>query len=202
MSQEIKSKNIVWHQGHVLTAEREKILGQKGCIVWFTGFSGSGKSTVSTAVEKKILEAGKNAFVLDGDNVRHGLNSNLGFSEDDRKENIRRIGEVAKLFCCAQVITLTAFISPYRADRDLVRGLVNEGQFIEVFCDAKLESCEKRDPKGLYKKARAGEIKDFTGISAPYEAPLHPELVLKTDEEDIEASAERVLQYLKNKKII
>jgi adenylylsulfate kinase len=199
---EIKSKNIHWHHGKLIPEEREKKLGQKGAVIWFTGLSASGKSTVAREVELALVENGKNAYVLDGDNIRHGLNKNLGFSPEDRTENIRRIGEVAKLFCEANVITLTAFISPYRADRDMIRKLISEGRFFEVYCDLPIEICEQRDPKGLYKKARAGEIPDFTGISAPYEAPLNPELVLKTGTETLEESTRRVLNLLVEKGII
>jgi adenylylsulfate kinase len=197
-----KSKNIVWHHGKLTVQDREKYLDQKGAVVWFTGLSASGKSTVAREVELALVENSINAYVLDGDNIRHGLNSNLGFSPEDRKENIRRIGEVAKLFCEANVVTLTAFISPYKADRDLARKLVPPGQFFEIFCDASVEVCESRDPKGLYKKAKAGEIPEFTGISAPYEAPEKPELVLKTGEETLEESTRRVLDILAEKGII
>lgn len=190
------SKNIVWHHGKLTQAEREAKLGQKGAVVWFTGLSGSGKSTVAREVELALVENKKNAFVLDGDNIRHGLNRNLGFSPEDRKENIRRIGEVSKLFYEANAVVLTAFISPYRADRQLARDVVPAGRFFEVFCDASIETCEKRDTKGLYKKARAGEIPEFTGISAPYEAPEKPELVLKTGQESLEESTRRVLDLL------
>ena len=168
---ESKSTNITWHEGHVTRKEREKILGQRGVTVWLTGLSGSGKSTVATAAEQVVLSKDKLAYVLDGDNVRHGLNKNLGFSPEDRTENIRRIGEVAKLFNDSGVVVFTAFISPYREDRDAVRALMAEGDFVEVWVDADVATCEERDPKGLYKKARAGEIPEFTGISAPYEAP-------------------------------
>ncbi len=197
-----KSKNITWHHGKLSSEDREKNLGQKGAVVWFTGLSASGKSTVAREVEHALVENGLNAYVLDGDNIRHGLNSNLGFSPEDRKENIRRVGEVAKLFCEANVVAMTAFISPYKADRDLARKLLLPGQFFEIFCDASVEVCEQRDPKGLYKKAKAGEIPEFTGISAPYEAPERPELVLKTGEETLEESARRVLQMLAERGII
>lgn len=197
------SKNIVWHHGKLTDAQRETKLGQKGVVIWFTGLSGSGKSTVAREVELALVENGKNAFVLDGDNIRHGLNSNLGFSPEDRKENIRRIGEVAKLFSQSNVIALTAFISPYKADRDTVRGLLPAGQFIEVYCEASVEACEARDTKGLYKKARAGQIPEFTGISAPYEAPDKPELVLETGgKESVEQSTMKVLKLLQEKGII
>lgn len=197
-----KSQNIVWHHGKLTPQAREEKLGQKGAVVWFTGLSASGKSTVAREVELALVENGINAYVLDGDNIRHGLNSNLGFSPEDRKENIRRIGEVAKLFSEANVVVLTAFISPYRADRDLARKLLPAGTFFEVFCDAGLEVCEQRDPKGLYKKARAGEIPEFTGISAPYEAPEQAELTLKTGKETLEESTRRVLSLLAERAII
>ena len=197
------SKNIVWHHGKLTDAEREAKLGQKGAVVWFTGLSGSGKSTVAREVELALVENGRNAYVLDGDNIRHGLNNNLGFSPEDRKENIRRIGEVSKLFCQSNVITLTAFISPYKADRDVVRALLPEGRFFEVYCAASVEACEARDAKGLYKKAREGKIPEFTGISAPYEAPERPELVLQTGgQETVEQSARKVLELLQKKGII
>lgn len=194
--QEPVSKNIHWHHGKLTAEERVDKLGQKGAVVWFTGLSGSGKSTVAREVELALIENGINAYVLDGDNIRHGLNKNLGFSPEDRKENIRRIGEVAKLFSEANVVVLTAFISPYREDRDLARSLLPEGTFFEVLCEAPLEVCEERDPKGLYKKARAGEIPEFTGISAPYEAPEKAEMVLRTDDESLEQSTHRVLDLL------
>ena len=196
------SKNIHWHHGKLTPGQRSEKLGQRGAVLWFTGLSGSGKSTVAREVELALVENGKNAYVLDGDNIRHGLNSNLGFSPADRTENIRRIGQVAKLCCEANVIVPTAFIPPERADRDSARALLPPGAFFEIFCDAPLEVCEARDPKGLYKKARAGEIPEFTGISAPYEAPVKPELVLKTGEEDLEASTRRVLELLSKSGII
>jgi len=197
-----KSKNILWHHGKLTSKVREEKLGQRGAVVWLTGLSASGKSTVAREVELALVENGLNAYVLDGDNIRHGLNANLGFSPEDRKENIRRIGEVAKLFCEANVVVLTAFISPYQADRDLARQLVPQGQFFEIFCDAGLKVCEQRDPKGLYKKARAGEIPEFTGISAPYEAPERPELILKTGQESLEESTRRVLDLLADRGMI
>ncbi len=199
---EKKATNIVWHEHKVGKGEREKLLGQKGVVIWFTGLSGSGKSTVANEVAYRLHKEGKLAYVLDGDNVRHGLNKNLGFSPEDRAENIRRISEVANLFADAGIITLTAFISPYRKDRDFCRELLGEGRFIEIYVKASIETCEKRDPKGLYKKARSGEIKEFTGISAPYEAPLKPELTLDADNQTIEEETETVLNYLKEKKII
>jgi adenylylsulfate kinase len=176
----IKATNVTWHEGHVSREEREKLLNQKGALIWTTGLSGSGKSTIAYTLEHALVQRGHLCYVLDGDNIRHGLNKNLGFSAEDREENIRRLGEVGKLFVDTGVITITAFISPYRADRDTARETVGPDSFFEVLCDAPLEVCEQRDPKGLYKKARAGEIKGFTGIDDPYEAPLNPELVIDT----------------------
>ena len=176
----IKATNITWHEGHVGREEREKMLNQKGALIWFTGLSGSGKSTIAYTLEHALIQRGHLAYVLDGDNIRHGLNKNLGFSAEDRTENIRRIAEVGALFIDTGVITLTAFISPYKADRDAARETVGEGNFFEVFCDTPLAVCEERDPKGLYKKARAGEIKGFTGNDDPYEAPDKPEMVIDT----------------------
>jgi adenylylsulfate kinase len=193
---EQKATNVHWHEHRVSSADRKKLMGHKGCILWFTGLSASGKSTVANTVDHKLHVLGKHTYILDGDNIRHGLNKNLGFSATDRAENIRRIGEVAKLFADAGIITLTAFISPYRADRDAVRALMPAGEFIEVFVDASLETCEKRDPKGLYKKARAGELKGFTGIDDPYEAPLKPELVLDSNTKGIDALADEVIAFL------
>ena len=197
-----KATNITWHEGAITTEDRERLLNNKGVVIWFTGLSGSGKSTVAHRVEEQLFEGGHLSYVLDGDNVRHGLNKNLGFSPEDREENIRRIGEVAKLFIEAGVITMTAFISPYRADRDKARQLVNDGEFIEIYVKVPLDVAEERDPKGLYKKARTGEIKEFTGISAPYEEPLNPEIVIDTSLLNEEESAAEVLDYLKEKKII
>ncbi|HJT30690.1 MAG TPA: adenylyl-sulfate kinase [Pirellulales bacterium] len=206
--------NVHWHEHSVTRPEREKLNGHQGCVIWFTGLSGCGKSTVANLVDHKLHSQGKRSFVLDGDNVRHGLNAGpgmlkerhgdefakrfgLGFSAQDREENIRRIGAVAKLFCDAGLITLTAFISPYRRDRDAVRASLAAGDFIEVLVDAPLEICESRDPKGLYKKARAGELKGFTGIDDPYEAPAKPELVLDAAHKDAETLAEEVIAYLR-----
>jgi adenylylsulfate kinase len=196
---ESKSTNITWHQGQVERKDREKLLGQRGTTLWLTGLSGSGKSTVAVAAEKALLQRGQLAYVLDGDNVRHGLNKNLGFSPEDRTENIRRIAEVAKLFTDAGVIALTSFISPYRADRDAARAIFAPGDFVEVHVSTSLETCEERDPKGLYKKARAGQIPDFTGISAPYEAPERPELVLDTGALSVAESVASLLRYLEEK---
>jgi len=199
---EQKATNIVWHQGAVTRNDREKVNGNKGCIVWLTGLSGSGKSTVAVALEKTLWSRGVRSYILDGDNVRHGLNKNLGFSPADRTENIRRIGEVAKLFVDAGMVAITAFISPYRADRDQVRALMQPGDFVEVHVDCPVEVCEQRDVKGLYKKARAGEIKEFTGISAPYEAPSKPELTINTSGQTVEASALQILGYLERAGIV
>ncbi len=195
---EIKATNITWHEGHVSRDEREKLLKQKGVLIWMTGLSGSGKSTVAYTLEHALVQRGHLAYVLDGDNVRHGLNKNLGFSAEDRAENIRRIGEVAKLFADTGVITITAFISPYRKDRDANRELLGEGNFIEVFCKAPLEVCEERDPKGLYKKARAGELKGFTGIDDPYDEPLNAEIVIQTDQTSPQDAAAAILASLES----
>jgi len=194
-----KATNITWHEGSVSRADREQLLGQRGVTIWLTGLSGSGKSTIAVAAEGVLIERGRLAYVLDGDNVRHGLNKNLGFSPEDRSENIRRIGEVAKLFTDAGAIVFSSFISPYRADRDAVRALMGPGDFVEVYVDAPVETCEGRDVKGLYKKARAGEIPEFTGISAPYEAPEKPELVLDTDRQSVKESVAQVIAYLEEK---
>ncbi|MCF8242834.1 MAG: adenylyl-sulfate kinase [Melioribacteraceae bacterium] len=197
---EVKATNVHWHEGQIKQEDRERANGHKGVCMWYTGLSGSGKSTIAVKVEEKLFEKGIKTYILDGDNIRHGLNKNLGFSPEDRTENIRRIGEVSKLFVDAGVMVMTAFISPYREDRDKVRELLKEGEFVEVFVDASIETCEERDPKGLYKKARAGEIKEFTGISAPYEEPSNPELVLNTTEEtDVDKNAEKVVKFLEEK---
>ncbi|GMU80795.1 MAG: adenylyl-sulfate kinase [Phycisphaerales bacterium] len=203
MSKQIAT-NITWHEGHVDRAARYALLEQKGATVWFTGLSGSGKSTVAYTIEHALVERGHLAYVLDGDNIRHGLNKNLGFSPEDRTENIRRIGEVAKLFADTGVITFTSFISPYRGDRDLVRKLHEDAKlpFIEIWVKAAVEVCETRDPKGLYKKARAGEIKEFTGISAPYEEPLKPELVLETATMSPQECAVAVMDYLASRELL
>ena len=191
-----KSTNIHWHGAEVTQDEREKLRHQKGCVVWFTGLSGSGKSTVAYRVEQLLLERGKGVYVLDGDNVRHGLCKDLGFSEADRVENIRRVGEVAKLMTEAGLIVLVSFISPYRAERQMVRELFAEGEFLEIFVDTPLEICERRDPKGLYRKAREGLIPNFTGISSPYEPPEAPELRLDTNVLSVEQCVLRVLKFL------
>src|SRR5580693_1432997 len=193
---EQKATNITWHEHKDSRADRSKLYAHTGAVLWFTGLSACGKSTVANTVDHLLHSRGKHTFVLDGDNVRHGLNKNLGFSAEDRAENIRRIGEVAKLFTEAGTIALTAFISPYKADRDALRALLAPGEFIEIFVNASVETCEKRDPKGLYKKARAGEIKNFTGISDPYEAPQKPELVLDSDSKGIDDLAYEVVAYL------
>ena len=198
---EQKATNITWHQHALSREDRETLLKQKGVLLWFTGLSASGKSTVANEVTYQLHQMGKLTYVLDGDNIRHGLNKNLGFSPEDREENIRRISEVGNLFADAGLITTTAFISPYRKDRDFARQLLGDGRFIEIFVKASVETCEKRDPKGLYQKAKTGEIKEFTGISAPYEEPLKPELVLDADAMTIEEEVKMVLDYLKEKKI-
>lgn len=193
---EQKSTNITWHEHKVGKAERAELNGHNGAVLWFTGLSACGKSTIANTVDHLLHVRGIHTFVLDGDNIRFGLNKNLGFSAEDRAENIRRIGEVAKLFADAGVITLTAFISPYRADRDKVRELLQPGEFVEIYVKASVETCEQRDPKGLYKKARAGEIKGFTGIDDPYEAPEKPELILDSDNRGIDELASEVVSYL------
>ena len=192
----IKATNVTWHEGHVGREEREKLLGQAGALIWMTGLSGSGKSTIAYTLEHALIQRGHLSYVLDGDNIRHGLNKNLGFSAEDREENIRRIGEVGKLFVDTGVITITAFISPYRADRNIARDTVGKDCFFEVFCDAPLEVCEKRDPKGLYKKARAGEIKGFTGIDDPYERPENPEMVIDTSQTSPQEAAVALCEML------
>lgn len=207
--------NVHWHEHSVSRSERETLNGHRGCVVWFTGLSACGKSTISNLVDHKLHSLGVRSFVLDGDNVRHGLNAGpgmlkerhgeefskrfgLGFSAQDREENIRRIGAVAKLFCDSGVVALTAFISPYRRDRDAVRAVMGQGDFIEIFVDAPIEVCEARDPKGLYKKARAGELKGFTGIDDPYEAPVKPELVLDSAKKTADVLADEVISYLRS----
>lgn len=196
MSDAPKAQNIVWHETTVSRAERESINGHKAATIWLTGLSGSGKSTLANLLEKALWERGARAYVLDGDNVRHGLNKDLGFSPEDRTENIRRIGEVAALFTDAGVINITAFISPYREDRDQARACAKNSPFLEVFVDCDLDECERRDPKGLYKKARAGEIPEFTGISAPYEAPEKAELTVNTTRQSEAESTQAILSYL------
>ncbi len=191
-----KSQNITWHRPIITKEDKERLLNQKAFTLWFTGLSRSGKSTLAAEVEKRLYERGCLTFILDGDNIRHGLNRNLGFSPEDREENIRRIGEVAHLFSQAGIINMAAFISPYRSDRKKARDLAKEGEFIEVFCRCSLEACEKRDRKGVYKKARAGEISEFTGISATYEEPENPEITVHTDRETIEEDVNKIISYL------
>jgi len=201
---ETKSTNITWHEGEVSKEERYRNMGQKGATLWMTGLSGSGKSTIAVALEKVLMQRGKHAYRLDGDNIRHGLNKNLGFSAEDRAENIRRIGEVAKLFADAGMLAVSSFISPYRADRDGVRKLHDDAKlaFIEVYIDCPLEEAEKRDPKGLYKKARAGQIKGFTGIDDPYEAPTNAELHIRTDKSSVEQSVKSIMDMLEKKGLL
>lgn len=194
-----KATNIKWHHGKITKDDRIKLMRQKGVTIWLTGLSGSGKSTIAVELEHALLENKHLAYILDGDNIRHGLNKNLGFSPEDRTENIRRIGEVAKLFTDANMIAITAFISPYRQDRDNVRKLLQNGEFVEVYIKCPLEVCEQRDTKGLYKKARAGEVKEFTGISAPYEEPLNPELTIDTSKMTVDESTRAVLNFLEGK---
>jgi len=198
----MKTPNTIYHNATVTRERRNQLNGHKSAVIWFTGLSGSGKSTLAHSVEEELHNLDCKTFVLDGDNVRHGLSSNLTFSDNDRKENIRRIGEAAKLMMEAGVITITAFISPFKKDRNLVRQLLLQSDFIEIYCKASLETCESRDVKGLYKRARAGEIKNYTGIDSPYEAPDNPELVIDTEGESLEESAAKVIDFLKSKEII
>ena len=198
----MRSTNVKWQQGDIDRKKRENLLEQKGVCLWFTGLSGSGKSTLAAAVEKELYEQGHLCYILDGDNVRHGLNGDLGFSDEDRKENIRRIGEVSKLFVDAGLITLTAFISPFIEDRQAVRNILEQGQFVEVYVDCPLDICEQRDVKGLYKKARNNEISAFTGISSPYEAPETPEIIVNTGEQSLEESTKIVIDHLIENNII
>jgi len=197
-----KNNNIVWHQPSIAKRDREKLFRQRGVALWLTGLSGSGKSTLAHEVENRLFERGCHTYVLDGDNVRHGLNSDLGFSPEDRQENIRRLAELVHLFTDAGIIVLTAFISPYKSDRQRARSLLGDGEFIEIFCRCGLEECENRDPKGLYKKARTGEIEAFTGISAPYEEPEQPEIIVDTARLSVASCAEKIIAYLESKKII
>jgi adenylylsulfate kinase len=201
---QIKATNITWHEGHVSREARADLLKQKGATIWFTGLSGSGKSTIAFTLEHALVQRGRLAYVLDGDNIRHGLNKNLGFSAADREENIRRIGEVAKLFADSGVVTMTSFISPYRKDRDTVRALHVEGKlpFIEVHVNTPIATCEQRDPKGLYKKARAGQLKNFTGIDDPYEPPIHPELAIDATSISPQDATVLLLEYLQKEGII
>jgi adenylylsulfate kinase len=201
---EQKATNVTWHDGEISQADRNNLLGQKGATLWFTGLSGSGKSTVAVALEQELFKRGKLSYRLDGDNIRLGINKNLGFSAEDRTENIRRIGEIAKLFVDCGVLSLSSFISPYREDRDTVRELHDSSEmtFIEVFVDCSLDVAESRDPKGLYKKARAGEIKNFTGIDDPYEEPVAPEIHLRTDQMTLKEEVNAITNYLEEKGII
>tara|TARA_B100000787_G_scaffold29075_1_gene19330 strand:+ start:126 stop:725 length:600 start_codon:yes stop_codon:yes gene_type:complete len=192
----MKSSNIIYHQATVTQQRRNKLNNHESVLLWFTGLSGAGKSTLAHALEEKLFQMGCRTYVLDGDNVRHGLNSNLDFSETDRIENIRRVGEVSKLMLEAGLIVMTAFISPYAEDRNKARVLISKNNFIEIYCKASLEICEKRDVKGLYKRARAGEIKNYTGIDSPYEVPLNPELIINTDKETLDESVSKILNYL------
>lgn len=198
----MKSPNVIYHQASVTRERRNQSNNHQSAVLWFTGLSGSGKSTLAHVLEEKLFNKGCKTLVLDGDNVRHGLNSNLDFSDDDRKENIRRIGEVAKLMLESGLIIMTAFISPFREDRAAVRNLISNNDFIEIYCKASLEICEARDVKGLYKRARAGEIKNYTGIDSPYEAPDNPELLIDTDKETLDESVSRIYSFLERKAII
>jgi len=198
----MKTPIIIYHNATVTRERRNYLNDHKSVVIWFTGLSGSGKSTLAHSVEEELYNLDCRTFVLDGDNVRHGLSSNLSFSDDDRKENIRRIGEAAKLMMESGVIAMTAFISPFKKDRNLVRQLLTQGDFIEIYCNASLEVCESRDVKGLYKRARAGEIKNYTGIDSPYEAPDNPELIIDTESESLEVSVTKVIDFLKSKGII
>ncbi len=191
-----KSRHIYWRDGNVTRADRERVFGHRGATLWFTGLSASGKSTLARALEERLFERGCRVYVLDGDNVRHGLSRDLGFSHEDRTENIRRVGEVAKLFTDFGAFCITAFISPYRTDREGVRAIMAEGDFIEIFVDTPLEVCEARDPKGLYRKARTGEIPDFTGVSAPYEVPPHPELAVPTADRSVAECVDDIVAFL------
>ncbi|WML31653.1 adenylyl-sulfate kinase [Neobacillus sp. OS1-32] len=195
-------KNITWHQSTVTKTNRQEMNGHRSCVLWFTGLSGSGKSTLANAVDHALFSQGFNSYVLDGDNIRHGLNSDLGFTKEDRRENIRRIGEVARLFVDSGQIVLTAFISPFLEDRELVRKMFPKDEFIEIYLHCPIEVCETRDPKGLYKKARIGEISEFTGISSPYEAPRQAEIVIETNKLTIEQSVKQIMLYLIERKIL
>ena len=198
----MKDDNVVWHSHEVTKQSRSQQKKQKPCILWFTGLSASGKSTVADALEQKLFEMGHHTYLLDGDNVRHGLNKDLGFSDRERVENIRRIGETAKLFTDAGLIVLSAFISPFRSDRQMVRSLVEKTEFVEIYMSTPLRVCENRDPKGLYKKARDGQIKNFTGIDSEYEVPVSPEITLNTDESDVNECVNNIIDFLKSNEII
>lgn len=195
-------KNIVWHQGQVTKEQRADQKNQRPFVIWLTGLSGSGKSTLANALDTYFVASGLHSYLLDGDNVRHGLNKDLGFDHNSRVENIRRVGEVAKLMVDAGLIVITAFISPYRADREMVRSIFARGEFIEVYLDASLETCEKRDPKGLYKKAREGKIAEFTGIDSPYEVPTSPEVIVKSDKQSVEHELEMVIKTLVERNLL
>jgi adenylylsulfate kinase len=197
-----KSKHITWHHATVTKNDRHVVNGHKSCVLWFTGLSGSGKSTLANAVDHALFQQGCKSYVLDGDNIRHGLNKDLSFGVEDRRENIRRIGEVAKLFVDSGQIVSSAFISPFRSDREIVRNLFQTGEFIEVFLHCPIGVCEDRDPKGLYKKARTGEIPEFTGISSPYEVPISPEITIATDQLNIQQCVEKIVTYLKIMEIL
>lgn len=199
---ENKSKNIVWTASYLGRDEREMLIGQKGCVIWLTGLSGSGKSTIAKALELKLVKAKEVAYILDGDNIRHGLCSDLGFSDEDRSENIRRIGAAAALFADAGVLAITAFISPFEKGRELAKDSVGDDRFFEIFLNVPLSVCEERDPKGLYKKARNGEIENFTGIDSPYEKPTHPQLLLDTSQLSVDESVEKIMALLRDNKII
>ena len=194
--------NLKWHKGKVTRKNRERLNGHKSALVWLTGLPGAGKSTLSTELEYRLYKKNVRTYILDGDNIRHGLSSDLGFSPDDRRENLRRVGEVAKLFVDAGILTIAAFASPYRVDRKMVRGFFQEGEFIEVYVKCPLEICEKRDPKGLYKRARRGEIKGLTGLSAPYEPPENPEIVVETDKMSVDECVEKIINFLQEKGVI
>jgi adenylylsulfate kinase len=196
------SKNITWHQSAVNKEDRYLLNGHKSCVLWFTGLSGSGKSTLANAVDMVLFQQDIKSYVLDGDNIRHGLNSDLSFGTEDRKENIRRIGEVAKLFVDSGLIVSSAFISPFLEDRELVRKMFHPGEYIEIFLKCPINVCEDRDPKGLYKKARKGEISNFTGISSPYEVPIEPEIIIESDKMTLDQSVDKIITYLKEKKIL
>jgi len=195
-------ENIVWHRHEVSREDRERIKGHRGGVLWFTGLSGSGKSTIANALERRLNAEGVHTYLLDGDNIRHGLNGDLGFGEEDRRENLRRVGEVAKLFADAGLIVLCAFISPYREERDRIRKMVGEREFVEIFVDTPLEECIERDPKGLYDRALKNEIENFTGVDAPYEAPESPDLHIETVRQGVEASVERIVEYMREKGIV
>lgn len=198
----MKTTNLTWHDTIITKSERQNQNGHGSCVLWFTGLSGSGKSTIANAVSQELFQQGINEYVMDGDNIRHGLNKDLGFSAEDRTENIRRIGEVAKLFVDSGKIVATAFISPFKTDRDLVRDLFEEGEFIEIYIECPLEECERRDPKQLYEKARKGEIKDFTGISSPYEAPEQPEVTISSIQFSVEEAVAEIIGYLQKRNVI